>query len=513
MSMPTSGKTPDTQTNAQVLTVRSALDNSLPANMSTDKLEQYAFQLINCDRKIYRRLPLSFDQRLSKIARDYAEYMVAHNHFGHLDLEGHNGQYRAQQAGITCSVDENFRLQPRLATSEDMDILNNVERSVIAEQTDQRSQRENILAQDHVYVGIGISRSKDKLIMVQEFTRVDPSSGSLPTLGEGDTQAARSYTNELSNEISNKMASSIRNISPTEIGYSDSYGDDKIVDIRKGYVPLPVRGGMSDPQDDVSINQLENHMLELTNRDRTTFGALPVQLNIKLNEFAQGYAEYMLRSKFIGHVDPKGRNLVQRARQAGITCGVYENIACLPRGPGSAWSKDMQRIDGAEDSFMSEPSNQQNHRDNILLPKHICVGIGVARAENYMAIVEEYTDQDPLQPVPSHEPVVSYMNYVDGEIKQHWHAPPGKTSRTVVVHFHVHNDGFVSNLELDPSSGPIDDDVQAAFDAVKASTPFVPPSSQVLDYERSQGGIGDMVPICFTFDSIVRNQQGVNTYR
>jgi len=157
----------------------SAKINAAPQYTSTElsanELEQYIFRLINRDRIQLGRQPLSLDTHLSKVAQDYAEYMLANNHFGHVDLDGHNGQYRAQQAGITCSVDDNFALEPRTSKSDDLSILNKIEQSYMAQQTNQRKQRENVLAPDHRYVGIGIARSNDKLIMVQEYTRVNPS--------------------------------------------------------------------------------------------------------------------------------------------------------------------------------------------------------------------------------------------------------------------------------------------------------------------------------------------------
>ena len=177
-----------------------------PSELSINELEQYAFRLINRDRIKNGNQPLTFDYRLSKIAQDYAEYMIANNHFGHIDLDGHNGQYRAQQAGITCSVDDNFTLEPRATISDDLAILNKVEKSFMVQQPNQRNQHENIMAPDHRYVGIGIARSQDRLVMVQEFARANP--------GAGNESAANTYSQPLEN-IPQNITDSSSNFSNT----------------------------------------------------------------------------------------------------------------------------------------------------------------------------------------------------------------------------------------------------------------------------------------------------------
>lgn len=131
--------------------------------------------------------------------------------------------------------------------------------------------------------------------------------------------------------------------------------------------------------------------LDLVNKDRANFGSASVQMNAKLNQVAQAYAEYLLRSGFFGHVDPFGRNPQDRARLYGIYAGVSENLAW----ESSNFENPDVMISRAEQSMMAEPPQQMNHRFNILNPRSRYVGIGIARDGDKVVMVQEFTEQDP----------------------------------------------------------------------------------------------------------------------
>lgn len=140
------------------------------------------------------------------------------------------------------------------------------------------------------------------------------------------------------------------------------------------------------------ISELESHMIDLINRDRAKNGNFPpVRAEQSLTRLARSYAEYMLRHGSFGHVDPDGRNPQDRAKQAGLTIGVNENLAFQSRG----WKGDRDLVDAAEAEMMDEPPNQMNHRGNILHPARQYVGVGVARSPGMLMIVQEFTDHAP----------------------------------------------------------------------------------------------------------------------
>lgn len=328
-----------------------------PKEVSLNTLEQHAFRLINQDRIKYQKKTLSLDKTLSKIARDYAESIIAPS--GQIDQ--HDGQYRARQAGITFIVDENCILQPRLHGSNDLDILDSIEKSFMAEKPGSPNHRSKILAPDHSYIGIGIARSANKIIMVQEFSQEN-----------GRTKII-----------------SMKNATPGEIVCSDANGKTKKISMIAGYVPLLGNDQEEPENSDVIINKLQKYELCLINKDRISCGAPTVQLNQALSELAHKYADYMMKGRFFGHMDPQGRTSMYRAGQAGIVCGVYENLATARR---TGIQDDTLILDDVENHFMAESPNEPNHRYNILLPSHVYVGIGIARSKNRLFVVEEFTD-------------------------------------------------------------------------------------------------------------------------
>jgi uncharacterized protein YkwD len=142
-----------------------------------------------------------------------------------------------------------------------------------------------------------------------------------------------------------------------------------------------------------SIAELESHMLDLVNRDRRNVAhvnALP--MDSRLSYAARNYAQDMLKRNFFSHTDPSGKGTQERAREAGIRCGIYENLS-FQQGRGFRTDKEM--VAAAEAEMMSEPPEGPNHRTNILHANHSHVGIGVARDGNTIIMVQWYTDQQP----------------------------------------------------------------------------------------------------------------------
>jgi uncharacterized protein YkwD len=136
-----------------------------------------------------------------------------------------------------------------------------------------------------------------------------------------------------------------------------------------------------------SISALEAYMLELVNQDRSRNGSVPaVSASAQLSELARNYAKYMLAHNYFSHTTPTGLGPQDRARQAGIQGGVAENISMISRS-----GNDRESVNFSQKQMMSEPPNQQNHRGTILDPSHCCVGIGIARNNRKLIIVQEFS--------------------------------------------------------------------------------------------------------------------------
>lgn len=139
------------------------------------------------------------------------------------------------------------------------------------------------------------------------------------------------------------------------------------------------------------VSSVESYMVELINADRRNNGGLkPIHSNSALTSIARAHATDMLKRNFFAHVNPDGLSPQDRARNAGISGGVYENIAfeTVSGSPASFASH-------AEQVFMSEPKNQENHRSNILGANHVSVGCAAVMVGNKLMMVQDYSDRDP----------------------------------------------------------------------------------------------------------------------
>ncbi|MBU6454586.1 MAG: hypothetical protein KGS72_22645 [Cyanobacteria bacterium REEB67] len=139
--------------------------------------------------------------------------------------------------------------------------------------------------------------------------------------------------------------------------------------------------------DSLTISALEDYMFSLVNQDRAANGGLPaLQHSSALSALARKYADDMAKRKFFAHNDPDGNQPKDRARLAGIHESVWENLAMQE---GNRPLKEL--VLRGEQQMMAEPPGQINHRGCILLPRHQCVGIGVAVVGDRVLCVQEFS--------------------------------------------------------------------------------------------------------------------------
>ncbi len=140
-----------------------------------------------------------------------------------------------------------------------------------------------------------------------------------------------------------------------------------------------------------SMAGLESYMFELINSDRQKFGQPKLRLSSSLSQVARKFAQDMATRNFFDHTDPSGNTPHTRARMAGLSCLVFENIS-VNYGPLS-W-KDM--IKGAQAEMMAEPAGDpNNHRGNILNPDASVVGVGMAIVmPNKIYCVQEFSPSE-----------------------------------------------------------------------------------------------------------------------
>lgn len=109
-----------------------------------------------------------------------------------------------------------------------------------------------------------------------------------------------------------------------------------------------------------------------------------------------------------------------------------------------------------------------------------------ARFDPYVHIVDVYQAEE--------VDFGPYMAAMQKEVKKHWFPPRGSESKHTVVFWKVQNDGTITNVRIDKSSGSPKVD-EASLKAVRSVGKFRPLPT----------GAPDSVDIQFTFDYNVRN--------
>ncbi len=133
----------------------------------------YMLQLVNNDRRKAGSPPVSADAKLDHVAQVYADYLLKTGFFGHVDPFGRNPQDRANLFGINASVAENLAWESSNFEGPGV-LIERAEESMMAEPPNQMNHRYNILNPKSKYVGIGVARAGDKILMVQEYTEDKP---------------------------------------------------------------------------------------------------------------------------------------------------------------------------------------------------------------------------------------------------------------------------------------------------------------------------------------------------
>lgn len=125
-----------------------------------------------------------------------------------------------------------------------------------------------------------------------------------------------------------------------------------------------------------SINRERGELFRAINKTRAEYNLNLLKLDPQISEFAQQYAETMVKENFFGHLDLAGQGPDERRRKFGLPLPVSENLA------------RETKAEYAHAGFLRSAV----HRQNILNPNWQRVGIGVAfTPENDLIFVEEFS--------------------------------------------------------------------------------------------------------------------------
>jgi uncharacterized protein YkwD len=117
------------------------------------------------------------------------------------------------------------------------------------------------------------------------------------------------------------------------------------------------------PPVDNSITGYEDRVLAITNAEREAAGCGPLAVDERLRTAARGHSHDMAVNDYFSHTSLDGRSPSDRAREAGYSGGVGENIAMGYRTP-----EDVMR------GWM----NSDGHRRNLLRCSYSVIGVGLA---------------------------------------------------------------------------------------------------------------------------------------
>lgn len=139
-------------------------------NKTVAELEQFAFVLINNDRKAAGLSMLQKSNKLSDFARSYAENMSRNKFFSHTDSNGADVQARAACAGLS-QVEENLAFQKGFDLKH---LVRQCHSNFMDEPANQKNHRGNILDPANKTVGVGVAVMQEGgVYVVQEFSRFD----------------------------------------------------------------------------------------------------------------------------------------------------------------------------------------------------------------------------------------------------------------------------------------------------------------------------------------------------
>lgn len=128
------------------------------------------------------------------------------------------------------------------------------------------------------------------------------------------------------------------------------------------------------------IEQVEDHVHDMTNEERTSRGIGHLASDNRLDGIARNHSQDMADRNYFDHDTPEGRDPTDRGMAVGYNCrkdygsyytyGLAENIYSISWAGPNPETVARQMVD----SWMASPG----HRQNILEPTYDALGVGIA---------------------------------------------------------------------------------------------------------------------------------------
>lgn len=207
-------------------------------------------------------------------------------------------------------------------------------------------------------IGVGTTPYEKALAEIESDVKAGKS-------GEEISKRLNSLTTSLAQQVRNfkalKAAPPVyQSVRPS--GISSGHPDDG-----HGGGP-PMGGSLARGARSQNTGELESYMITLVNKHRKQAGLGSLASDSALSSIARGHAEDMIKRRFFDHVNPSGQDPRDRAKAAGYSGWVRENIAyTIFNLPGPVL------VEMADKDLMNSPG----HRKNILDDSGQSIGIGI----------------------------------------------------------------------------------------------------------------------------------------
>lgn len=139
-------------------------------------------------------------------------------------------------------------------------------------------------------------------------------------------------------------------------------------------------------------------MLALVNWDRAGAGLGPVELDDVATRAGQRHVEDMVTHGYSAHWGSDGSVPEQRYTEAGGDQLVRENVTCFSDSKERKLERSpvflAEELEEGERVYMAEKPPHDGHRQNILIPTHNRLGVGLGKAEGLkeLCISQEFVD-------------------------------------------------------------------------------------------------------------------------
>ncbi len=158
-------------------------------------------------------------------------------------------------------------------------------------------------------------------------------------------------------------------------------------------VTPPQTHATPDRQAEISVPTAAEQRMEMValtkiNEQRSKCGLAPLVLNPLLTQAARDQSKWMAQNNSVAHTDPNGRNVADRAQEAGYH---YYTVLGENLAMNSGFAKPVET---AVTGWMKSTG----HRENILLAEYTETGIGVCIKGDAIYFTQVFGNPPPVYP-------------------------------------------------------------------------------------------------------------------